>query len=442
MNGLLTDLYELIMAAGYYAGGKTEEIATFEFAIRRLPPNRNYVLAAGLPAVVDYLLNLSFTDEEIEYLRGLPQFRLTPPAFFDYLRTFRFTGDLFAVPEGTPLFAGEPLLTIRAPIIEAQIPETYVLSAISFQTLIATKAARTVEAAAGRSVIEFGTRRAHTPETGVLGARAAYIGGCEGTSNTLAGMRYGIPVMGTSAHSWIMSFPCEKKAFRTLQQVLGENTVQLLDTYDTLEAARLAARLGGPLWGVRIDSGDFLELSRQVRGILDDAGLRDAKIMASGDLDEFRIRELVQAGAPIDSFGVGTQLSVSADAPSLSATYKMVVLDISGIKRFTAKYSDDKVSIPGAKQIFRDEARDVVARSGECGKGEALMKPVILGGNLVEPLPELGQARQRAASALAKLPPALRQLEVGEPWPVIYSRELRDLIERTRQNLVGCHTRA
>ncbi|HEY2015122.1 MAG TPA: nicotinate phosphoribosyltransferase [Bryobacteraceae bacterium] len=437
MNGLLTDLYELTMAAGYFECGKTDEVATFELAIRRLPANRNYLLTAGLPQVVEYLLNLSFSPEEIEYLRGLAQFRLAPPAFFDYLRKFRFTGDLFAVPEGTPVFPGEPVLSVRAPIIEAQIPETYLLSTIAFQTSIASKAARSVEAAGGRPVVEFGTRRAHTPEAGVLGARAAYIAGCAGTSNTLAGFRYGIPVMGTSAHSWVMSFPCEMEAFKKLQRSLGDATVQLLDTYDTLEAARRTTKLGGPLWGVRLDSGDFLALSRQVRAILDEGGLPEAKIMASGDLDEYRIRELVSAGAPIDSFGVGTQLATSADAPALGATYKIVVLDISGIKRFTAKYSEDKGSVPGAKQVFRDEARDVIARSGECGRGEALLKPVILGGRLVEPLPTMTQARERAAQYVGKLPPALRELEPGEPWPVIHSRELRELIDRTRHNLVG-----
>ncbi len=437
MNGLLTDLYELTMAAGYFEAGKAAEKGTFEFTIRKLPPHRNFVVAAGLPQVVDYLLNLSFGGEEIAYLRGLPQFRHVAGEFFDYLRGFRFTGDLFAVPEGTPLFAGEPLLTVRAPLIEAQIPETYVLSAIAFQTLVATKAARAVGVAGGRGVLEFGTRRAHTPEAGVAAARAAYLGGCAGTSNTLAGFQYGIPVMGTSAHSWVMSFPAEAEAFRQLQRVLGESTVQLIDTYDTLEGARRAAQTEGPMWGVRLDSGDFLALSREVRAILDQAGRRDAKIMASGDLDEYRIRDLVNAGAPIDAFGVGTQLATSADAPYLSATYKLVELEISGIKRFTAKYSEDKLSMPGAKQVFRDVARDVVARSGECGKGEALMRPVILGGRLIEPLPTLESARARAAQSLAGLPAALRQLETAEPWPIVYSRELRELIERTRRNLLG-----
>ena len=437
MNALLTDLYELTMAAGYFEAGKTGERATFELGIRRLPANRNFVLAAGLPQVADYLLNLSFTSDEIGYLRSLPQFRNAPPAFFDYLREFRFTGDLFAVPEGTPLFAGEPVLLVRAPVIEAQIPETYLLAAIAFPTLIASKAARAVAAAAGRPVVEFGTRRAHTPEAGVLGARAAYIGGCASTSNTLAGYRFGIPVSGTAAHSWVMSYASETEAFRRLQRTLGEHTVQLLDTYDTLEGARHAAEVGMPLWGVRLDSGDLEELSREVRAILDAAGLTAAKIMVSGDLDEYRIRELVQAGAPIDAFGMGTQLATSADAPHMGAVYKLVELDVGGIHRFTAKYSPDKQTRPGAKQIFRGEARDVVTVSGDCGQGEALLRPVILGGQLVEPLPSAEQARARAAASLANLPESLRQLEVGEPWPVIYSRELRELTERTRRNLLG-----
>jgi len=435
MNALLTDLYELTMAAAYFEAGKVGQTATFELSLRRLPAHRNFVVVAGLPQVVDYLLNLKFAPEEIDYLRGLPQFHNVSAAFFDYLRDFRFTGDLFAVPEGTPLFAGEPLLTIRAPIAEGQIPETYVLSALTFQTLIASKAARCVEVSGGRPVVEFGTRRAHTPEAGVLGARAAYLGGCAGTSNTLAGYRFGVPVMGTSAHSWVMSFACEIGAFRQLQKVLGESTVQLLDTYDTLQGARRAASLGGPLWGVRLDSGDLDTLSRQVRAILDEASLRETKIMVSGDLDEYRIRDLVKSGAPIDSFGVGTQLATSADAPAMGAIYKLVETEICGIKRFTAKYSDEKGSLPGGKQLFRDTARDVIARSGECGKGEALLRPVILGGNLIEPLPTLEQARQRAAESIAKLPEPLRQLEIAEPWPVIHSRELRELIGQASSNL-------
>jgi nicotinate phosphoribosyltransferase len=435
VNGLLTDLYELTMAAGFHQAGKQTHGATFELSIRRLPSNRNYAVFAGLPQAVEYLQQLSFTSDEIEYLRGLPQFRQVKPDFFDYLREFRFTGDLFAVPEGTPMFAGEPVLSVRAPLIQAQIPETYLLSAITFQTLIASKAARIAEAAAGRNVVEFGTRRAHTPEAGIYGARAAYIGGCTGTSNALAGFRFGIPVFGTSAHSWVMAFCGETQAFRHLQSVLGPAAVQLIDTYDTLEGARKAASLGKPLWGVRLDSGNVLELSRSVRDILDEAGLHDTKIMVSGDLDEYKIRDLVTAGAPIDSFGVGTQLATSADAPSMSAIYKMAELDICGIKRFTAKLSEDKTSLPGAKQVFRHPDHDVVARSGECNLGRPLLRPILLGGELVEPLPALETTRAYTAECIRSLAPALRQLELSDPYDVRLSKELKELVNRTRENL-------
>ena len=232
------------MAAGYFAAGKQSEIGTFEFTIRRLPRNRDFVVAAGLHRAVDYLLNLRFDADEIAWLRNLPNFHNTPPAFWDYLAEFRFTGDVFAVPEGTVLYAGQPVMNIRAPLIEGQIPETYLLSAVSFEMLIASKAVRLAHAAGGRNVYDYGTRRAHTPEAGVLGARAAYIGGCAGTSNTLAGYRYGIPVVGTAAHSWVMAFESETEAFRELQTLLGDQTVQLVDTYDPIEGARTAARLG------------------------------------------------------------------------------------------------------------------------------------------------------------------------------------------------------
>ncbi len=437
MNGLLTDLYELTMAAGYYEAGKARQKATFELTIRRLPAHRNYVIAAGLPQAIDYLLNLSFTTEEIDYLRGLPAFANASAGFFDYLRGFRFTGDVFAVPEGTPLFTGEPMMIVRAPIIEAQIPETYLLSTLTFQTLIASKAARMVDAASGRSVVEFGTRRAHTPEAGVLAGRAAYIGGCIGTSNALAGLRYGVPVYGTAAHSWVLSFCGENEAFRKLQQILGPSTVQLVDTYDTIAGVRKVAAIGPPLWGVRLDSGDFDRLSREARAVLDEAGLTDAKIMLSGDLDEYAIRNLVSSGAPVDSFGVGTQLATSADAPAMGTIYKLVELDVGcGIKRFTAKLSQDKTTLPGAKQLFRFADHDILARSGECSNGQAMLRPVLLDGKLVEPLPDLNAARARRADSLAKLPAALHSLDPAEPWPIRHSKDLAALIERTRGNIV------
>jgi nicotinate phosphoribosyltransferase len=232
-----------------------------------------------------------------------------------------------------------------------------------------------------------------------------------------------------------MSFSSEVESFRQLQRVLGEQSIQLIDTYDTVEGARRAARLGRPIRGVRIDSGDSLALSREVRAVLDEAGLGDAQIMVSGDLDEYKIRDLVKAGAPIDAFGVGTQLATSGDAPFMNATYKIVELSIGGINRFTTKLSEDKISLPGAKQVFREPHRDVVARSGECGKGDALLRPVILGGRLVEPLPTLEEVRCRAAEGIGCLPQPLRELEVAEPQPIVYSRELQSLIEQTRRNL-------
>lgn len=442
MNGLLTDLYELTMSAGYFAAGKAGETGTFELSIRRLPPNRNFVIAAGLEQVVEYLLKFSFSAEEIDYLRGLPQFASTPAEFFDYLGGLRFSGDLFAVPEGTPVFAGEPVLTVRAPLIEAQIVETYLLASIGFQSLVATKAARIVETAAGRSVVEFGTRRAHSPEAGVVAGRAAYIGGCIGTSNTLTGFRYGIPVFGTAAHSWVLAFPDEMESFRRLQQLLGAATIYLIDSYDTVEGARKAASLGEPMWGVRLDSGNLDELSRRVRVILDQAGLTRARIMATGDLNEYRIRELVASGAPIDSFGVGTELATSADAPSLGSIYKLVELSSGGEKRYTAKFSADKVTVPGAKQIFRFRDHDEVACAwesprtrGDAGEVEALMRPVIYEGELLEPLPDAHAARARAAECLKNLPPACRHLQSAEPYRVELSEALTELLEQARRQV-------
>jgi nicotinate phosphoribosyltransferase len=402
------------MAAGYFAAGKHEETGVFEFTVRRLPRNRDFVLIAGIYRAVDYLLNLRFGPAEIAYLRGLPSFRHTPVEFWDYLADFRFCGDMFAVPEGSVIYEGQPVLNIRAPLIEAQIPETWLLSAITFETLIATKAARIAQAAEGRDVIEFGTRRAHTPEAGVLGARAAYVGGCAGTSNTLAGFRYGVPVAGTAAHSWIMSFESEFEAFRELQELLCEQAVQLIDTYDPIEGVNAVTRLGRPLWGVRLDSGDFLALSKQVRRILDDAGLRGAKIMASGELDEWKIEALVRAGAPIDAFGVGTELATSADAPSMGAIYKLVEIEHEGQTRYTAKLSPEKSTLAGAKQLFRYPDFDVLGLHDECAGGsEAMLKPVIIGGRLTHPLPTTAEIRDLAKKNLTPWPSADRRTELS-----------------------------
>jgi nicotinate phosphoribosyltransferase len=435
LNGLVTDLYQLTMAAGYLASGKSQERATFEMFFRKLPRYRHFVVACGLAQAVEYLLGLKFTGDQIDYLRDLPHFSKVDDEFFEMLREFRFTGDVFAMREGTPVFAGEPFLTINAPLIEAQIPETYLLATLAFQSMIATKAARVAEAAGGRSCVEFGSRRAHSPEAGVLAARAAYVGGCIGTSNVEAGFRYGIPVFGTGAHSWVLSFDSEAEAFRQLQKLLGPGTTYLIDSYNTIEGARKAIDLGGPMWGVRLDSGNLLELAPAVRRMLDDGGYKHAKIMASGELNEYKILELVAAGVPIDAFGVGTDLSTSSDSPTLGAVYKMVELESSGKTRYTAKFSGGKATLPGAKQVFRYADHDVVGLAHECftDSKEALLRPVVLNGSLVEPLPSAAEARDYAAHAIRALPAPCRSVFEREAvWQVEYSQELLAVFEQLK----------
>ncbi len=438
MSALNTDLYELTMAAGYFAAGKAHEIAAFELSVRRLPETRNFLLAAGLQQAVEYLQNLRFEQAEIDYLRSLSQFQYTPPEFFEFLSKLRFTGDLFALPEGTPVFANEPLAIVRAPLIQAQLVETYLLSTFAFQSCVASKAARCTIAAEGRPVVEFGSRRAHSPHAGILGARAAYIGGCAGTSNAEAGMRFGIPVFGTAAHSWTMAFGSEEESFQELQRLLGESTVFLIDTYDTIAGARLAARFGRPIWGVRLDSGDLAPLSREVRRILDTAGLQEAKIFATNDLDEHRLAELVRSGAAIDAFGVGTQLATSGDAPSVSAVYKLVELKTNGTLQYTAKFSDEKSTLPGAKQIYRYPAHDLLTLSSECNSdtdAEPLIKPVLLAGQLLEPLPCLKAVQENAAAAVRALPPELRSIDKPAPYQVRTSPRLIELAESLQRSI-------
>jgi nicotinate phosphoribosyltransferase len=438
MSALNTDLYELTMAAGYFAERKTAETATFELSVRRLPEPRNFLIAAGLAQAVEYLRHLRFQPDEIEYLRGLAQFKRTPPEFFDFLAKLRFTGDLFALPEGTPVFANEPIAIVRAPLVEAQLVETYLLSTFVFQTMVASKAARCVLAAEGRTIVEFGSRRAHSPGAGILAGRAAFVGGCAGTSNAEAGMRFDIPVFGTAAHSWTMAFGDEERSFRALQKLLGESTVFLIDTYDTLEGAQLAVQLGRPFWGVRLDSGNLGELAWQVRRILDEAGLREAKIFATNDLDEYRVAEFVKAGVPLDAFGVGTQLATSADAPALSAVYKMVELKRDGEVFYTAKFSSDKSTLPGAKQIYRYADRDVVAHYSECSnefKGEPLLRPILARGEPVESLPNMLSIQKRSQAMVGALPRRLRDLGRADPYAVELSPLLRQMEQDVREEM-------
>jgi nicotinate phosphoribosyltransferase len=315
--------------------------------------------------------------------------------------------------------------------------ETYLLSSIAYQTTIASKAARCVLAARGRSIVEFGSRRAHSPEAGPLAGRAAYLAGCTGTSNAEAGMRYGVPVFGTAAHSWVMSFPDEEASFRALQNLLGESTVYLVDTYDPIEGTRLAIRLGRPIWGVRLDSGDLAAQGKEIRRLLDEAGLSDVKIMATNDLNERKISALLAAGAPIDAFGVGTELATSADAPSLSAVYKLVELRSGNAHTYTAKYSEDKSTLPGAKQIYRCADHDLMTLYTDCepeSKGEPLLQPILVAGVLAEPYPALEDLRAYASSAVAKLPPSLLSLEAAPEYPVKIGGPLLKLGEDVRSS--------
>jgi nicotinate phosphoribosyltransferase len=432
--GLATDLYQLTMAAAYWENGIGRETATFELFARRLPPRRGYLLVAGLEQAVEYLRNLSFSEASVEHLRGLSIFAAVSDSFWDYLRDFRVTGDLNAVPEGTVAFANEPLLQVRAPLIEAQMVETFLLATVNHQTLIATKAARVVDAAQGRAVVDFGARRAHGFESALFGTRASYIGGCIGTSNVLAGEVFGIKVYGTAAHSFTMAFERESDAFEAFHRVFPEHSTLLIDTYDTVEGARRATALGPSVRGVRLDSGDLLSLSREVRRILDDAGLTGTKIMASGDLNEDSISALLGQGAPIDTFGVGTEMIVSRDAPALGGVYKLVAVDSEEGHRPVRKLSEAKATYPDAKQVLRlrgPDGRfsgDTLALKDEPLPGEPLLAPVLRAGQPAAEPPSLEEIRERGLVQRAALPDAVRRLDEPETYPVALSPGLERVI--------------
>ncbi len=440
-SALLTDLYEMAMAAAFFDNGFRAR-ASFELFVRKLPPTRSYLVAAGLEQALEYLERFHFTADEIEFLRRHPAFRHVSREFFDHLGNLRFTGEAWAMPEGTPVFPEEPLLRITAPIIQAQIVETFVLTALTFPTMIASKAARVVEAAAGHGVVEFGTRRAHGPEAGTLAARAAYIGGCIGTSNVEAGLRFGVPTYGTMAHSFIMAYENEGEAFQRFEGVFPEHAILLLDTYDTLGAVDEIVRRGLHPPGVRLDSGDVVRLAKEVRGKLDAGGLRQTRIFASGDLDEESITEVLAKGAPVDSFGVGTALATSKDAPTLSGVYKLVEVIAEQGPQPRAKFSEDKVTYPGCKQVyrFRDaEGRmqhDVIARCDEVyAEGEPLLECVMRSGRRLAPSPPLSDARERARRELATLPSQCRQLHHAACYPVRISREIDELLKDVRNRV-------
>ena len=441
---LFADLYEITMAAAYFRDDMRGP-ATFSLFCRRLPPGRGFLVAAGLEDVLEFLRTFRFSPDALSYLESLDRFT---PAFLERLEAIRFTGDVRAVPEGTVVFPDEPLLEITAPIIEAQMVETAVLNLVHFQTLLASKAARCVLAAAGRPVVEFGLRRAHGLDAGLKAARCAFIVGASMSSNVLAGLSYGIAPVGTMAHSFVSAFPREIDAFRAFARTFPADTTLLIDTYDTLAAAHKAVSVakemearGERLGGVRLDSGDIVTLSKQVRGILDADGLNYVKIFVSGNLDEDRMDAYLAAGAPIDAFGVGTRMDVSADAPYLDMAYKLVEYD----GRPVLKTSAGKATWTAQKQVYRSIvsgegfAGDVVALREEPpapGTVEALLRTVMERGRLRARHPSLADISAYCAAQIAGLPEDVRRLRQPAPYPVSYSRRLVQL-QRATEAAVG-----
>jgi len=429
---LLTDLYELNMVQAYLDRAEDKE-AVFEFFVRRLPARRGFLLAAGLDDALDYLENLKFSAQEIDWLKSTGRFRQN---LLDYLGGFRFSGDVHAIAEGTVCFANEPLLRITAALPQAQLVETRLINILNFQTLIASKAARMVLAAPGKVLADFGLRTAHGAEAGLYSARASYIAGFAGAANVEAGERYGIPIVGTMAHSFVQVHDDEMTAFENFARARPDGVILLIDTYDTEAGARkvveLAPRLqadGIAIRGVRIDSGDLAAMARKVRRILDDGGLRDVIILVSGGVDEDVLLGMMKSGAPIDGFGVGVNLATSQDAPAFDCAYKLQ--EYAG--RPKRKLSEGKVTWPGRKQVWRSydtDGRmrgDILSLASDTQAGEALLVPVMRAGKRLAPSPTLAQIRERAAADLARLPEALRRLQPGAEYPVTISDALRAL---------------
>ncbi|MDR2699591.1 MAG: nicotinate phosphoribosyltransferase [Nitrososphaerota archaeon] len=444
--GLFTDFYELTMCASYF-DNQNFKPATFDLFIRRLPANRSYFLFAGLEQVLLYLQSVKFTEQHLDYLKR-QGFELQ---FLEYLRNFKFTGDVWSVPEGTVAFPNEPLIRITAPIIEAQVVETFILNTVNLQTTMATKASRVVHAAKGKSVIEFGLRREHGIDAGMKVARSSYIAGCKGTSNVLAGMVYDIPVFGTMAHSFIMSYPKELDAFRAFAKTFPDKSTLLIDTYEEmagLEKAIMVAKeletKGFRLGGVRLDSGDLAETSKKVRKILDDNSLGYVKIFVSGDLDEFRIAELLSKGAKIDSFGAGTKMGTSSDRPYLDVIYKLCeTMTAPNVYSPSMKLSCDKLTLPSRKQVYRykdsdgNYVRDVIALDSEkVLDAEPLLVKVMSEGKMTYTLPSLNQIKDFASDNLCRLPDKYKALTDVEMYPVELSQELQELVKILRERLL------
>ncbi|MBI2985882.1 MAG: nicotinate phosphoribosyltransferase [Deltaproteobacteria bacterium] len=429
------------MAQSYWQSKKSE-LATFSLFVRSYPPNRGYFVSAGLCDVLDYLQGFAFDQEALDYLKST---RMFAGEFLHFLNGLRFTGEVWAIPEGRLFFKDEPILEITAPIIEAQIVETFVINQINLQALIATKAARCVHAAGGRAVVDFSLRRTHGIDAGIKVARSSYLAGFSGTSNVLAGKKYGIPIVGTMAHSFVTSFEREIDAFRSFVQSFPDNSILLIDTYDTLGGARKAvevakemARKGQRLRGVRIDSGDLASLAKEVRRIFNDAALRDVKIIGSGGLDEYDLAALAEANAPYDSYGVGTRMGVSADAPWFDMAYKLV--EYNG--RPVLKLSTGKVSSPGKKQIFRfaeGQGRlrnDVIGLRDENLPGaEPLFKKVMEKGKAQAPYPSLKEIRESFLDEFRRLDDKSKAILSPATYPVELSPRLQQLKDEIEQEV-------
>lgn len=443
-RGLLTDLYQITMACAYWKSGLAEREAVFHLYFRRNPFGGGFAIAAGLAGVVELLHEFSFDDDDVAYLAGLRGDDARPlldPDFLAALRELRFRGDLDAVPEGTVVFAGEPLLRVRGAILECQLLETALLNLVNFQTLIATKAARICLAARPDPVLEFGLRRAQGPDGGLSASRAAYVGGCAATSNVLAGKRFGIPVRGTHAHSWVMAFESEKQAFEAWAEAMPNNSVFLVDTYDTLAGVRTAVETGHrlrgrghELGGVRLDSGDLARLSAAARELLDGSGFPGAAIVASSDLDEHAIAELKRLGAPIGVWGVGTRLTTGHDESALGGVYKLGALrDVGGRWRYPAKRSADptKATVPGIQQTRRRVENggfrgDVIfdEELGLDAQGENLLVPVWRAGKPCYEIPPIDDSRARSLDQLGRLPDGVKRLRAPEAYPVVVDARL------------------
>ena len=435
---LLTDLYQLTMVETYVAQGMMDS-AVFEFSVRRLPTQRSFLMAAGLEQVLDFLEQLRVSQAELKWLEQTGRFS---QSCLDYLEHLRFSGDVHAMQEGTVFFPHEPILRVTAPLPQAQLVETRIMNLLNFQTLIASKAARSVLAAGGKPLIDFGLRRAHGAEAGLLAARASYLAGFAGTSTVLAGMAYDIPIYGTMAHSFVQAHRDETTAFEHFALAQPENTVLLIDTYDTEAAAHKVVALAPSLKqqgimvkAVRLDSGDLADHARKVRRILDGGGLPQTQIMASGNLDEYQLRRLIADGAPIDSFAVGTAMTTSADAPSLDCAYKLQ--EYAG--RPCRKRSEGKATWPGRKQVYRQYTQDgrfdydVVTTLNDHQPGEPLLHPVMAEGRRLISNRKLTELRERAATQLALLPNLLRSLEGDHPYDVRISQPLHDLARAVDQ---------